>query len=435
MAQQSYLPCEASSSSDLPTHVQEFDKVSEQWQQHQLLLETSDQFSFEKDTVWGSAVALLQVGRCTNWNVLSLVLAIRAVAVLALVVGVQLLLLTYLGESTQVMAPLGGQMHLCDFGANLDNCPDAQNCVGPGGTKYTHTRMYGYTQWAIQKFVKEAFVQMHPDRLEDINTKIDPGEYGLESYRCRLMCLALFIASVVPEITAVYSLARLLWHIPHDEDTDWVRVHPVESNHAAGRSRHPEKGTILKDTDHGQDSEVQYRVAGMPIAWKIVNMCFILFPKAAVLHFTLREGTILLMDTNAIMDMILGAMSLTFVLSIPSLFFVVFSSLPVKEIMKELEDYKPFSRHETPEATLCFILRTFFPYRFCMIVVVTVFYKYGYYVSKCDWDYNEQQWVSKPMHMPQTSDYHITDFLFDSVFQTVAREKTPFWAFNASAAR
>ena len=89
-----------------------------------------------------------------------------------------------------LLCPLVARMHLCDFGADLDVCkgPDAEfepRCTGPGGreekvprsvsiekcgqrqrrrfrdnshagTQFSPSRLYGYTQWAVQKFTKQA---------------------------------------------------------------------------------------------------------------------------------------------------------------------------------------------------------------------------------------------------------------------------------------
>ena len=64
--------------------------------------------------------------------------------------------------------PFAGQMHLCNFGASIQersfsammgkptqaasiildqDCPDAPNCMGPGGTSLSYPRMYDYEPW------------------------------------------------------------------------------------------------------------------------------------------------------------------------------------------------------------------------------------------------------------------------------------------------
>ena len=42
------------------------------------------------------------------------------------------------------------------------------------GTQYTPPRLYGYTQWAVQKFTKQALLDVLPDKEEDIKREGGP---------------------------------------------------------------------------------------------------------------------------------------------------------------------------------------------------------------------------------------------------------------------
>merc|ERR1712159_809720 len=77
----------------------------------------------------------------------------------------------------------------------------------------------------------------------------------------------------------------------------------------------------------------------MPCHWKCINFIFVLLPKILLCHYVLLEGTLLLMDTAGIMDMVLGAMSMGFVLSIDEIIFSTITSIPTKHIMKELGEW------------------------------------------------------------------------------------------------
>jgi len=323
---------------------------------------------------------------------------------------VQVLLLTYVGESTQIMAPLGGEMHLCDFAANLDNCPDGSGCLGPGGTKYTRNRLYGYTQWAIQKFVKQAFLDVHPDKEDVIKQHIDPGEYGMENHSCRLVCICLFVMSVVKEVFNCVNMARLLYTLPTDAG-HWIRWRP----------------------------EVKYKIGPIPISWKLFNVCFVLFPKIAIMHYVVRLGTSLLMDTPAIMDMILNSMSMTFILTIDETVFALFASQPSQHIMSFFGngsvEVKGEEKHldNTPAVvSKWYAFRAFFPKRAVVVAAVMSLYLFLYYRSKCT--NQDGQWVSKDMYMPETSSYRVFDFVFDSVLHTVPRSHAPFWKMPEAAA-
>lgn len=362
--------------------------------------------SLEGGSAWGSAVAMPQIARSTGYEPTFVILSLRAMFCLIVCVYIQMMLLAYIGESTQVMAPLGGEMHLCDFGSTLDACPDGPHCTGPGGTAYTRTRMYGFTQWNIQNFVKQAFLNVHPDMKGRIDDNIDPGEYGVESYGCRLLCLFLFVMSVVEELFLSINLAWLLYDLPRDHSLSWIQF------------------SDKKDPLKPNDVSTEFRVAGMPLPWKIFNTCFILCPKVAIMHYTLREGTCLLMDTPAILDMILGAMSMSFLLSLDELFWGVLSSNPTKHIMPKLKPLE-LKQDLEREVTWRTVVRQVFPLRFLIVIVLTGIYVRLYYVTKCK--QADGQWVSKDMYLPETAEYSLFDFLFDTIFHTLERSAEPFW--------
>ncbi|CAE7552977.1 DYNC2LI1 [Symbiodinium pilosum] len=252
-------------------------------------------FKLEKSSVYGSAFAFPQIARSSGYKSVFVTLWIRAYMALALNYLVQLSLVMFVGEATQIMAPLGGQMHLCDFGADLDMCkgPDADfqpRCTGPGGTQFAPPRLYGYTQWAVQKFTKQALLDVIPDQEKVIEEKVDPGEYGLENHSCRWLCLFLFVLSVNHEIQVCFRMLAMLWYLPSSPDKcNWLEV---------------TKG------------EPVYRIAGMPCHWKIITGILVFIPKLALCYFVLLEGTLLLMDTSGILDTVLGAMSMAFILDV-----------------------------------------------------------------------------------------------------------------------
>lgn len=45
----------------------------------------------------------------------------------------------------------------------------------------------------------EALLDVLPDKEEDINAKVDPGEYGMENNKTRYVCHFLFTVSVISE--------------------------------------------------------------------------------------------------------------------------------------------------------------------------------------------------------------------------------------------
>ena len=166
-------------------------------------------FKLETQSVYGSAFAFPQIARSSGYRGMFVALWCRAYLALGLNYLVQFALVMFVGKATQIMNPLGGQMHLCDFGADLDVCkgPDAPfqpRCTGPGGTQFSPPRLYGYTQWAVQKFTKQALLDVLPDQEGLINEKVDPGEYGLENLGLGVLYFDTFCWFWVP-ILATYT--------------------------------------------------------------------------------------------------------------------------------------------------------------------------------------------------------------------------------------
>eukprot|EP00438_Fugacium_kawagutii_P022677 Skav224901 [mRNA] locus=scaffold1112:417867:420845:- [translate_table: standard] len=76
---------------------------------------------------------------------------------------------------------------------------------------------------------------------------------------------------------------------------------------------------------------------GMPIYWKVIIFLVVFLPKLALCHYVLLEGTLLLMDTSGILDCVLGALSMSFVLSIDEMLYDAMTSGAAVSIMKKLE--------------------------------------------------------------------------------------------------
>ncbi|CAK9024303.1 unnamed protein product, partial [Durusdinium trenchii] len=142
--------------------------------------------SIEADSVYGAAVAMPQIARSCGWPGSLISVVIRVYFFTMLNFLMQGFLLSMIGEEQLMMYPFAGQMHLCDFGASIKECPDAPNCKGPMGTTYSMPRLYSFPIWSTRVFVKDSLKAIFPDLAEEIDAKVDPGEYGLESYHCRL---------------------------------------------------------------------------------------------------------------------------------------------------------------------------------------------------------------------------------------------------------
>eukprot|EP00434_Breviolum_minutum_P023170 symbB.v1.2.020440.t3/scaffold1722.1/size104679/1 len=330
-------------------------------------------------------------------------------------------------------------MHLCDFGARLDSCTGpgttVPGCQGPGGTQFSPPRLYGYTQWAVQKFTKQALLDVLPDKEDTINEKVDPGEYGMENFSCRAVCLFLFTLSVMHEIVTCMKMALLLWNVPSSGEKEMAWI------------------THVKDSMVSR-VKAKYRVGGMPLHWKAVVFFIVFLPKLALCHYVLLEGTLLLMDTSGIMDSVLGALSMSFVLGLDEMLYNAMTSSAAVSIMLQLEkavEEEELAQEKRDEAgqqmahdiSWCSwsLIRQIIPVRIVVTMAVMGLYVGRYYEFKCKWSdrcgnwetlkrgkLDEWHlWVSKDMYTPSRASYSLSDFILNGFFQTVGHTDEPFW--------
>ena len=338
--------------------------------------------------MYGSAFAFPQVARSSGYQGVYVSLWIRAYLGLALNYVVQFALVMFVGEATQIMNPLGGMMHLCDFGAELDDCkgpeaPFQPRCTGPGGTQFSPSRLYSYTQWAVQKFAKQALLDVLPDQEDLINEKVDPGEYGLENRSCRWLCLLLFALSVNHEIQVCFRMTAMLWYLPSEPDKcDWIEI--------------------------DKKRQTSYRIAGMPIHWKIITGLIVLIPKVTLCYFVLLEGTTLLMDTSGILDTVLGAMSMAFILDVDEMLHDCMITRAGRSLMQKIQALREEPQGEDVEGpryhgkgpSFLDLFRQVVPTRLLVTLLCLAVMIDRYYQFKCVYKEELGMWVSKPMHVP-----------------------------------
>merc|ERR1719443_1076109 len=162
----------------------------------------------------------------------------------------------------------GGQMHLCNFGQYFDQCENGQNvtdCTGPGGTRYTSARLYSNFQiWSTRVFVRDSLMKVLPEKKDTIAKEVDPGEYGMESPVCRIICLFLFIMQIIDDLRDTCNIILTLIYVPSSSDS-WLSYEPPQ-----GISKAQAKLVLRR-------SELDYvrvRVNGMPRCWKFLYLIF-----------------------------------------------------------------------------------------------------------------------------------------------------------------
>jgi len=288
------------------------------------------QCEIETASAYGAAVAMPQIARSSEWSGTLTSLAIRSYFFLAVNIGLQSFVLSMIGTEQLLMYPFAGQMHLCDFGATIPSCsadPDAPNCMGPGGTTLSYPRLYPFSIWNTRGFIKDSLKSMFPHRAAEIHANVDPGEYGMESYWCRMACVFIFMMAVVDDLRGTIRLAFLLWKVP-TEAQSWIRYDPpawCDKSHA--KAVH---GWTELDL-------VKFQVAGMPFMWKTINFIIVFVPKVCLWLALASTGVQYLMETANIVNMVVNAMALTFVLDIDEMVFARLTTKITQHIMSKLE--------------------------------------------------------------------------------------------------
>mmetsp|Transcript_41529 Transcript_41529/g.75251 ORF Transcript_41529/g.75251 Transcript_41529/m.75251 type:complete len:688 (+) Transcript_41529:57-2120(+) len=392
----------------------------------------------EKNSVYGSAIAMPQIARSVGWSRTTVKHAIRSYVFLLVNFVLQGLLLTFIGESIQVINPNAGQMHLCDFGASLTSwasaCPNAANCVGPDGTQMTLPRLYDFDVWNMRKFVQTSLLSVFPHRKDDILRLVDPGEFGVENYICRLCCCFLFTMSVVEDLRSTFTLGYLLMRLP-SQDESWIVWEPPDWAPKA----HAKAILGWNELDL-----VQFKVAGMSFRWKFFNMLVVFVPKILLWYGTVHAGFQFLMETSTIAAVVINALAMTFLLQIDEMIFSRLSTESVRHIMEKLKDYPLFDlqaeeaeteedcleRFQTHEIQICLCqdiqtLLFLIPRRLLIILAVMCIFVWEYYNRNCVM--TEEGYVSKPMYLPSVSNSNLLSFLFGKP----PHQDTAFWSWSS----
>jgi hypothetical protein len=229
------------------------------------------------------------------------------------------------------------------MGAGIPDCPDAPDCIGPRGSRYTPERLYDWKMWHARVFVRESFERMFPDRLDEIREKVDPGEYGLESYWLRLACHFLFVMGIWPDLLGSWHLVNLLYHVPSADEAWMVYL-----------GNEIEKGVKANCKLIGEAAGVTFRVAGMPLHWKVINLILIVLPKMCIWILMMDVGTLFLMETAGIEEMILNSVALSFILSIDELICASLFSETSKQMLIHCEPLPVYEPAESENELECF---------------------------------------------------------------------------------
>jgi len=383
-------------------------------------METDGSCGLEKGSVYGAAVAIPQIARSAGWSGTMSALAIRSYVFLILNIILQGFLLCMIAEDELLGSAFAGKMHLCDFGAKMENCPqDAPNCKGPGVTAFSAPRLYSFDVWSTRVYVRDSLAAIFPDRKDEIHKLVDPGEYGLENYYCRASCCFIFMMAMMDDLHKTLSLLVLLWHVPSD-NSKWVRYEPPDW----ATKEHAKRVHSWCELDL-----VKFGVAGMPCRWKFTNFACIFVPKMCIWWILASLGMHFLMETAGIVDVIMNSMALTFIINLDEMIFMVLTTVPVKHMLDNLEDYALFQldeeEREKDDDILTRYMRQEFgankwkrffklllPKRLLTVLILMMAFIWNYYRLNCDM-MDDGSLVSKPMTLPTVVRFNPLNFFSD----------------------
>lgn len=387
-----------------------------------------------ESTVYGAALVMPQMARSSGWDKTLTIMAFRSICFLIVNVVLQAAILKFLSKELNVMNRFSGQMELCDFGASLADCTagTGHDCKGPFGTDITAPRLYSWDQLMIRQFTRDSLKAIFPDMAGEIGEKVDPGEYGLESYGCRLVCCFVFIISAVSDLEVSTKIVRLLYHVPTEAES-WI---------ALRQDQEPDDPPATGSLD-----DVHFRIAGMPLIWKIFNTLCVVIPKFMLWKQLVETGILFLMETTDITDQVMNSVALGLITQIDEMVFATCMSEEVQRIVYLCADHNLYDEHsscvgdmsiltdeellEKHQETQAFRSWGFmdtvslFPPKLVVSILLTAAFIYEYYSDRCV-QIKGSHWVSQAMYLPKSVLVSWGYAFFPAVFP-MEMESEPYW--------
>jgi len=385
-------------------------------------------------SVYAAAIIMPQIARSAGWPKNLTIVMIRSYIFLLVNYFTHGCCLYFLAKEELVWDAFAGQMFLCDFGKDSGDCPGAANCIGPAGTEFAPARVYSWSLWPTRMYVRDSLKGMFPDRIDDINRLADPGEYGLESYYCRLLCCALYTVTVMSDLMGSINIMKVFMDIPNKPEC-WVGYEePTWADKERAKAIH---GWTELDL-------VTLKIAGMSLPWKILNVVVVLLPKVFLWKITAEAGTVFLMETSAISDLIVNSVALAFILQIDALLCAELMSETTRSILEKLdehhlEDYAYEDNvEEMPDKDLytqnevqikrswnCNELWDLFPLKFALCILLTWAFTGYYYQRHCAVD-DAGGKVSISLGLPLGTGFNVLNAFMPRFFP-ILEEEEPLW--------
>jgi len=369
-------------------------------------MEVGGEYRLEPGSIYGAVVALPQVARSMGWPSTMMALVFQCMVLLAVNYLLQGSAIMFIAQASQVVDVFSGKMHLCDFAYDIEECPEKGHCIGPGGTEYTASSLYGFDIWQTRHYMRDMLSTVLKDtkyeHLTDQIRKIfEPGEWGMENYYCRLLASFIFMTAEVKEFCKTAELIVVLWKTPTRRQS-WV--HTVECE------------DITKPLE-----SLRFVTAGIPLTWKLFNFAFLVVPKSVLLYNVCWMGLRFLMETAGIFQVLMQAAAMDFILNIDELIFDYLGSVTSKRIMTELQGFR-VDEHVAKSKVTCFQAAVLaLPRQLLYTFVAFFIFEARYYLLNCT--RMDGMWVSKPMFLPKSAYYTFAQFLTGKI----EFEGDPYW--------
>jgi len=385
-----------------------------------------------EESVYGAAIVMPQLARTVGWDKTMASFAIQSWIFLVINIFLQAYLLRMIAKEEVVMDGFAGQMYLCDFGAFMEDCP-GPGCTGPLGTQVSGPRLYSWTAITNRQFVKDSLKSAMPDKADHLDKVIDVGEYGIESYWCRLACCFIFMMSCMGELETTYKMFQLLVKIP-TKSQPWILPRPKSD----------ETPAVLL----GEIEEVQVLIAGMPFFWKLLNLVIVVLPKFMLWKLTTETGITVLMETAGIDDIITNSVGLTFILGIDELIGSALMREETIMFVRACEDFDLYDReiscvgnlavlsddeileryHQTQHGCFAFWdWLNLIPLKLTVSLFGLGLFVTEYYHKHCQENKHDgNRLVSTPMFLPLSADFTWLNAFLPNFFP-VERSSEPYW--------
>jgi len=273
-------------------------------------------------------------------------------------------------------------------------------------------------------FIRDSLKAVFPEHSDDVDAKVDPGEYALESFGARWVCCAIFVMATMGEATLICNMGRLLYSVPTRAES-WLET---------------AQGALLEPD---WLDRVRIKIAGIPARWKVANFILVLIPKALIWVVCCRVGVSFLMETSCIEDLIINSVALAFILNIDEMICVTLMTDEARILLDRCQDFICYDDRQEAETTEEEIRENFIeqqklkhlrwwgwwrllPMKVVGNVVLTMIFMLDYYAHHCTWS-EQGHLVSKPVHVPLSTWYSPLSFVLPHFFP-VDSEPNPVWS-------